>query len=360
MISQFSMDSSPQRRRTIWVSLGVVILLSAIGAAIYFRAQSAPAAARLLPENDAVIYVNLGTMRAFSDFGGKPIVHEPEYEDFVRDTGFQLERDLNEAAIAVHAPEPAGDPLHPETKERRFSQVLIGRFDQTKVTHFLHKLASDVERYRETDVFLILHDGRKVRVAILSADTVAVSNTADPANIKGMIDRFRQSALPSRGPVLVREYYKQVPLGSSAWAVLRLTNPDGQSVTLPLPNGIGFTLPKDTVTVASLRYLGSIHFKAEAFTSSEADAKKLTDSASNFLTLFHSIEVSADPSGADKDVKTFFDSIKVEQNGTRSVLQADLPLGFIKKLVSEAPETAAPKVSASPPNKPAEKKAKKK
>jgi len=291
-------------------------------------------------------------------------VHEPEYEEFVRDTGFQLERDLDEAAIAVHAPESAGDLLHPEAKERRFSQVLIGTFDSTKLTHYLHKLASDVERYRDTDVFLIPHEGRRVRVAILTSDTVAVSNTADPANIKGMIDRFRQIALPFRGPTLVREHYRHVPLGCTAWGILRLTNPDGQSVTLPLPNGIGFALPKDTVTVASLRYLGSIQFKAEAFTQSDADARRLTDSASNFLQLFHSIEMNTQPSGPDKDVKLFFDSIKVEQDGTRSVLSADLPVGFIKKMVSEAPGVTGPTTigpaSQTAPTKPVKKKSGKK
>ncbi len=340
------MASSLLRRRRVWVPLVVLLALAAIGAALYLRGQTAPEAARLLPESDAVLYFDLKPLRTFSGFGSTPVMHDPDYEQFVKDTGFQFEHDLDEAAIAVHAPEPSGDPLHPDAKERRFSQVLIGTFDTTKVTHYLHKLASDVERYRDTDVFLIPHEGRKVRVAILTFDTVAVSNTADDANIKGIIDRFRQIALPFRGSSLVKGYYRHVPLGATAWAILRMKTPDGQSVTLPLPNGIGFTLPKDTVTVASLRYLGSISFKTEAFTTSEADAKKLTDSVGNFLMLFHSIEVNTDPSGADKDVKVFFDSIKVEQNGTRAVLTADLPIGFVKKLVSEGPAVEAPKASA--------------
>src|SRR5437764_1337922 len=213
------MPSFLLRRRRVWVPLAVVVFLAAIGAALYLRGQAPPEAARLLPENDGVIYVDLKPLRTFGGFGKKPVVHEPEYEEFVRDTGFQLERDLDEAAIAVHAPEPAGDPLHPGATERRFSQVLIGTFDSTKLTHYLHKLASDVERYRDTDVFLIPHEGRKVRVAILTSDTVAVSNTADPANIKGMIDRFRQIALPFRGPTLVREHYRHVPLGCTAWGI---------------------------------------------------------------------------------------------------------------------------------------------
>src|SRR6185312_9437577 len=161
------MASSLLRRKRIWVPLVVLVALAAIGAALYLRGQTAPEAARLLPESDAVLYFDLKPLRTFSGFGASPVAHDPDYEQFVKDTGFQFERDLDEAAIAVHAPEPAGDPLHPDAKERRFSQVLIGTFDTTKLTHYLHKLASDVQRYRDTDVFLIPHEGRKVRVSII-------------------------------------------------------------------------------------------------------------------------------------------------------------------------------------------------
>jgi hypothetical protein len=210
----------------------------------------APEAARLLPESDGVAYFNLKPIRLATNFGDKSVSREPEYEEFVRQTGFQFERDLDEAAIAIH---PAEAAIGPNGKsgppERRFSDIFVGRFDHTKLTHYLHLLATGVEHYRDTDVFLIPHEGRSVRVAILSVDTVAVSNTADPVNIKGMIDRFHQIAQPFGGPSLVREHYRDVPFGSTGWAILRLSTPDGQAVTLPLPGGIGFGLPKGTVTV---------------------------------------------------------------------------------------------------------------
>src|SRR3954467_13713991 len=112
------MASSLLRRKRIWVPLALLIVAVAIGAALYFRGQTAPEAARLLPGNDGVLYFDLKPFRAFSNFGDKPVVHDPDYEAFVRETGFQLERDLDEAAIAIHSPEPAGDPLHPNAMER--------------------------------------------------------------------------------------------------------------------------------------------------------------------------------------------------------------------------------------------------
>jgi hypothetical protein len=180
---------------------------------------------------------------------------------------------------------------------------------------------------------------------------VAVSNAGDPAVIRTMIDRHLKIAAPFGGPKLLGDHYRHVPLGSSAWAIVALPSEEGRGMTLPLPNGIDFQLPAQTVTVASVRYLGSIQFKAESFTANEADAKQLTDSLNNFFQLFRSVESSVQPSGPDPDVKAFFDSIKVEQKETRSVLTAELPLGFVKKALSAPPPT--PAAPAEAPNAPA-------
>src|SRR5205085_12262285 len=141
------------------------------------------------------IYVNLKPIRLATHLGEKPVSREPEYEEFVRETGFQIERDLDQAAIAVH---PAGAASNGSAieKQRRFSEVVVGRFDSGKVIHYLHKMSSTVERYGEHDIFLVPHEGRPVRVSILSMDTVAVSNTTDPKNIHYIIDTFHKIAMP--------------------------------------------------------------------------------------------------------------------------------------------------------------------
>ncbi len=341
------------KRRRIWLTAGVVLALLLIAGAIYLRKLAPPETARLLPESDGVLYVSLSGFRLASNFGASPmaISREPEYEEFVRETGFQFERDLDELAVAIHPPEPTAQAFGLRY-ERRFSEVFNGRFDSTRLNHFLHKLASGVEKYRNVEVFTIPHEGRTVRVAILSVNLVAASNTNDVANIRAMIDRHLKIALPFGGPQLLSDHYRHVPLGSSAWAIVALPSAEGKSMTMPLPNGIEFQLPAKTVTVASLRYLGSINFKAESFTANEADAKQLTDSLTNFLALFRSVESNVQPSGPDPDVKAFFDSIKVEQKGSRSVLTAQLPAGFIKKALTEPPPAAPAPAMKTPAEKP--------
>jgi hypothetical protein len=335
------------RKRRIWLVAGVLVAVLLIAGAVYMRKLAPPEVARLLPESDGVVYISLSGFRLATKFGDSPVAfsREPDYEEFIRQTGFQFERDLEEVAVAIHPAEATPTPFGPRS-QRRFSEIFHGTFDSTKLNHYLHKLAGGVEKYQNTEVFSIPHDGRTVRVAILSVNLVAVSNVGDPAVIHTMIDRHQKIAAPFGGSKLLSDHYRHVPLGSSAWAIVALPSEQGRGMTLPLPNGIDFQLPAQTVTVASVRYLGSIQFKAESFTANEADAKQLTDSLNNFFQLFRSVESSVQPSGPDPDVKAFFDSIKVEQKDTRSVLTAELPLGFVKKALSAPPPTPASPVEA--------------
>ena len=175
---------------------------------------------------------------------------------------------------------------------------------------------------------------------LLSYDSVAVSNHPDPNVIRGMLDRSRKLASPFGGPWLLRNFYRHVPLASLSFAILRV-RPEVSSF-----GGLGswsLLFPKSTVAVISARYLRALHLRAEAFTSSEADARAITEKTSTFLTLFHAAEGSVGAQGTDPDVKTFFDSLKVQQAGDRAILTATVPPGFIRKAFSEgSPETVVP------------------
>src|SRR5512141_452143 len=154
------------RTRKLIVFVVVLLVVATIGFAIYLRKRAAPEPARLLPESDVVFYVNLRNVRRLTSFGENPVkTEEPEYQEFVKETGFQFERDLEEAAFAVHKvtipPEKKGAPA---TSEARFSEVFVGKFDSQKLTTYLHKISKAEERYRETEIFAIPIQNRTVRV----------------------------------------------------------------------------------------------------------------------------------------------------------------------------------------------------
>lgn len=336
-----------RKRRRLIIALAVVLVVAAgLGLLVWMRARGAPEPVRLLPEGDAIIHVNLRPLRAATALSSLPETQRaPEYEEFVRGTGFQFERDLDQAAFAVHLP---GSPQNPG-KETRFSEVFVGRFDYDKLTDFLRSKSQRVDKYRETDVFTIPVEDRTVRVAILSVDMVAVSNAAQPRVLESIIDRARGVGLPFGGPEIVRQHYRHVPFGSLAWSIAAVSRSGRRDFTLP--GGFEVPFPQGTILVTSVRFTGNIDLKAEAFTQSEADAKSLAENLGLLLALFRSIQLNVDTKGPDPDVKAFIDSLDVKQDGQRVVAAASITPAFIQKLVQEAPETVVPETAPEPSQK---------
>src|SRR5271168_4943544 len=92
-------------RRTLPIVLAVVVIAAAVTLAVQLRKHAPPEAARLLPGADAFFYLDLSNARRTNSGRGLPgASHGPEYERLIHETGFQFERDLDEAAFAAHYP----------------------------------------------------------------------------------------------------------------------------------------------------------------------------------------------------------------------------------------------------------------
>lgn len=316
-------------RRTLPIWVGLLIFVAAVTIVVQLRKHAPPEPARLLPGADGFLYVNLKWMRR-ADMADKlpPVPHDPEYDQFIQATGFQFERDLEQAAFAIHYPSPATGG------ERRFSEIFVAHIDFEKLRAYLKTLASSIDNYRAIDIYNIPIENRVLRIAILGVDTVAASNHNDPEVIRGIIDRSRKLASPFGGPALLRQFYKyvpQLPLPSLGWAIFKV-NSDMAPASVATP----------VTVVASVRYLGAIHFRAEAFAKDEEAAGELASQTSTFLNIFRSAEVSVAGQSPDPDFKRAMDSIKIDHKKDRAVLTAILPAELIRKLVSEAPVELSP------------------
>jgi hypothetical protein len=344
------------RRKQLWVALAVVLVIAGgIVLAVLLRKRAAPDTVRLLPESDAVLYVNFEPIRLFTGLGKHPVKdRDPQYEDFVRQTGFEFERDLDKAALAIHY----GKPVNGKSTETRYSEILQGHFDSGRVEEYLRKLSASVEHYGNFDIYIIPLEGLTVRMALLGVDVAAASNTEGPDAIHGMIDRYRQAALPFAGPPLVSEYYRLVPLGSIVWTIARPPAASSENhAELLLPGGWSGLLPAGSTVIASARPLNEVHLRALVLTHSEAEARSFTDRVSTFLLLFKSLNISMDAGGPDPDVKAAFDSLEIHQDKDQAVLTAKVPYDFFKKIVSESPVELGPETQKPPEqNAPAAKK----
>ena len=190
-------------RQRLPILLGVVLVIAAVFLVVQLRRHAPPESARLLPTADAFIYVNVGWIRRVNAIDQlPPVSHDPEYEKFIQETGFQFERDLDRAAFAVHYPKPGtGGKTTAATEQPRFSEVLEGRVQTDRLVAYLKKISASVENYHSVDIFNIPLEGRTLRVAILGVDSVAASNQDDPLIIRGIVDRSRKLASPFAGRV---------------------------------------------------------------------------------------------------------------------------------------------------------------
>jgi hypothetical protein len=334
-------------RRRVPVLLAVLAVAAALTAVVQLRRRAPPEAARLLPGADGFLYVNLKWLRTLKAIGQLPAVpHDPDYERFIQETGFQFERDLDEAAFAVHYPASWGNgATGGSAPQPRFSEVFVGRIQGERLRAYLQKIAGGVEAYHSADIYSIPLEGRTVRVAVLNVDSVAVSNHDDPAVIHGIIDRSHKLASPFGGPALLRQYYKSLPVVSKTLPVVKLAWFIGR---VQPSNDLGawsmlFQKPATVVVSAFYPlYSPTLHLRAEAHTANSEDAQRLTDQMSTYLTLFHAAELAVATRGTDPDVKAFFDSLSVQSSGDRAILTAVIPPGFLHKVVAEPQTEAAP------------------
>jgi hypothetical protein len=344
-------------RRRLPIFLAVLLVAAAVVLAVVLRKHAPPEPARLLPAADGFVYANLAWMRRANLTGELPAVpHDPDYEQFIQATGFQFERDLDEAALAIHYPAKSSGPKPDSAQQPRFSEVFVGKIDGERLRAYLRQISTSVENYRTRDIYNIPLEGRTVRVSILGVDTVAASNLDDPLVIRGIIDRSRKLASPFGGPALLRQYYKDVPFASLGWAVFKVQAASDLSASGPI--GWSFLFPKPATIVASLRYLGAVHFKAQAFTASEQEASQLVERIGSFLSVFRTAESTVSTPGPDPDIKAFFDSLKIQPEKNRAVLTATVPLGLIRKALAETPASVTPETQPSQSPKPSPKKGK--
>ena len=330
----------------LWIGLALVAALVVL---IFLRTKAPPEAARLLPESDAIVYVNLRPLRALTRWGepeaGVPPPRSRELEHFVQATGVDPERDLDSAAFALHR---MSDP-HGPNGAVAYSEVFVGHFDESRLHTYLTGIAAGRESYAGHEIFLIPVENRILRVTQLNYDTVAASNAPTAEQIHSMLDRASAAALWRPGSSLLAARYPQVPLLSLAWGIGRIGLPFGQDGRLAVM-GFELPVPVDTELVASLRYGGALHLRVEEIAPDALAAQHTTDTVNSILGIVRGVasanQVHTPREAAMRDVLS---SVTTAQHGNRAVLTAGASVQDARALVSaEALDTSGPQVSVAP------------
>jgi len=327
-------------RRTLWILAAVLLLLAV---AVFLRSKAPPEAARLLPESDGIIYVNLKPVRSFLHKEMKPPRRVPEYQQFVDATGVDWERDLDQVAIALHRmPDPKG-PNGPVA----YSMVLVGNLTGKRFNTWLESYAAARESYAGHTIYSVVSEGRTVRVAQIGYDMVAVSNTPTTEQIHSMLDRHRTAALPFAGSTLLTRHYHDVPLLSLAWGVGQIGLPFSESGAIHI---FGFALPleDDSTIVASvtpaLSLGGSLNVKVEEIAATDEVATSHAAALATLVTLARGFTLPLPANPANNGLKQLLKTAEVTQKRNRVMITAKLSPSLLTTLAQEenAPSESAP------------------
>jgi hypothetical protein len=329
-------------RRTLLIVAAVLLVLAA---AIFLRSKAPPEAARLLPESDGIIYINLKPVRAFVHKDLQPPHRTPEYQQFVDATGIDWERDLDQVAIALHRmPDPNG-PNGPVA----YSLVLAGKLTGNKLNAWLESNATARETYAGHTIYSIPSENRTVRVAQIGYDMVAVSNFPGPEMIHSMIDRHHTAALPFAGSTLLAKHYSDVPLLSLAWGVGQIGLPFSESGAIKI---FGFSLPlaTDSTIVASVTpglSLGrALNVKVEEIAPTDEVAVSQAASLATLVTLARGFTQPLSANPANKALKQMLETASVTPRHNRVIVTATVSPAALVNLVDQKnsyePETISP------------------
>ena len=316
---------SRRTRRTLLIVAAVLLLLAV---AVFLRSKAPPEAARLLPESDGILYIDLRPIHAFFHKQVNPPERVPDYQDFVDATGVDWERDVDQVAIALHRmPDPNG-PNGPVA----YSMVLVGKITGQRLNDWLQAHSTSTESYFGHTIYNIKSQDRTVRVVQIGYDTIAVSNTPTSEQIHSILDRHRSAALPFSGSSLLERHYHDVPLLSLAWGVGQIGLPFSESGEIHV---FGFALPlePDSTIIASvapaLPVPGSLRLRVEEIAVDENAAASQAAALATLVTLARGLTISLDDTAANKSLKELLKTAEVNQHGERVVVTASVPASFL-------------------------------
>jgi hypothetical protein len=320
-----------RRTRTTLLIVAAVLILLAL--AVFLRSKAPPEAARLLPESDGILYINLKPIRTFFRKVKAP-ERAPDYQQFVDATGIDWEQDLDQVAIALHRmPEPNG-PNGPVA----YSLVLVGRLTGSKLNAWLESHAAERESYAGKTIYDIPSEGRTVRVAQIGYDTLAIANTPTAEQIHSIIDRHRTAALPFAGSSLLAAHYHEVPLLSVAWGIGQIGLPFSESGAIRV---FGFSLPlqPDSTIIASVAptlpvpgSLGALRARVEEIAPSEDAAVSQAADLATLVTLARGLAMPLGGNAANNSLKELLKTAEVTQRRDHVIVTATLPAGFFARL----------------------------
>jgi len=351
------------RKRT-WIGLAAVVIV--LGAVAFFGSHKwglAPGARReealaLMPTDaSAVVFADFDELRQ-APFIAKLYAWAPrppvdaDYAQFVKETGFNYERDLQRITIAVGKGGP-GSSL--------FS-ILDGKFDRQKISAYAWKTGSSV-RTDGGEIFSVPVSGtaRKISLTFLRNDRIAVTDDQHLALLSDAKKKAEEAA----------DWHARFErlAGSPVFAVIRQDAAIGTALAAQAPSGL--RSPQLSTLLDQLQWItlagkpenDRLRVVAEGESTVEATARQLVDLLNGVVILAQlglndaQTRQQLDPAAREAYLQLLksVEVSKIDRGDSKSVrVVFEITPDFL-----ETARRAAPVMPDSPPNQPRAGKARK-
>jgi hypothetical protein len=273
-----------RRRWTLW-TLAILLAGSLALLDAYWRRHDAGAQTRdvllsAMPSNaSAVVFADLAELRR-SPFSAPFYSWIPknqadaEYARFLRETGFDYERDLDRVAIAVVK----------NQNDTKFLAVAEGRFDRKKLEAYASQTATRENRNGREIFSVPLNDaGSKISFAFLSSEKIALTDAGDLASFLAPVSNNADA----------REWRERFTrmAGSPVFAVIRQDAAAGSAIAARAPGG--FQSPQLSALLDELQWItlagkpqdSALRVVAEGECASEQTTRQLADLLNGVLVM---------------------------------------------------------------------------
>lgn len=269
-----------------WIGGAAALLLfSAVGIYVYQRRGTSSSSSRenllerMPADASAVVFADVAELRS-APFVAQLFAWAPQpepdedYAQFLNETGFHYERDLDRIAIA----------LQKVGQDTAFFALAEGRFDRQKISALASK-SGTVEKRVGREILTIPQNGeaKKIYLTFLSNDRIALTDRVD-------LGQTLVGGKRSDDGAGWRSRFERLG-GSPVFAVMRQDAAAGEALTERVPGG--FSSPQLSTALDRLQWItlagkpenDRLHVVAEGECASDGTARQLADLLNGVLAL---------------------------------------------------------------------------
>jgi hypothetical protein len=352
------LDGAYAMKKQLWMRLAVAVtLLTALAFLGYRRWLAQNEAARgdvlaLMPADaNAVLFADFEELRRAPFIGElyawapKPQT-DPDYAQFIKETGFDYERDLDHIAIAV---EKRG-------QDSTLFAVVDGKFDRERISAYASKNGA-VTQNAGREIFSVPVSGsaQKISFTFLRNNRIALTDDADLGIYLGASKR--------RGGVVEWRSRFERLAGSPVFAVIRQDAAAGAALAAQAPGGLRSTQLSSLldqlqwITLAGKPENDRLRVVAEGECPAEATARQLADLLNGVVTLAETglndakTRQQLDPATREAYLELLksTDVSKIDRGDTKSVrLVFEITPKFLETARQVTPALAEPSPDSAP------------